>query len=60
VNVVVKANVAVRSSVVVAGFDVIVGAGGRLIVHVNDRAALVPVEFRARTLNVCVPYGSVE
>jgi hypothetical protein len=60
VKLVVNANVAVRSRVLVAGFDVIVGADGRLMVHVYERDGLVPVELRARTLNVCVPYGSDE
>ena len=51
-------NAAVRSSVVVAGLDTIVGAGGRLIVQLYVRAGPVPVALRARTLNERSPYGS--
>jgi hypothetical protein len=56
----VNENEAARSSVVDGGADVIAGGGGGWIVHAYTRAALVPVELRARTLNVRLPLGSEE
>ena len=49
----VNANVAVRSSVVELGPELITGAGGRVTTQMYVRSGLVPVELRARTRNVC-------